>query len=107
MIKIPIKADPNQSFPVPFENDLIYISLKYKFSGWYMDIKYGDKARNGIRLCSRVLLLKGLNLPFEIIIDDKGLELDPFSLNCFSDGLFDFNIFEREDMEDIRGYDVR
>ena len=81
--------------------------MKYKFSGWYMDIKYGDKARNGIRLCSRVLLLKGLNLPFEIIIDDKGLELDPFSLNCFSDGLFDFNIFEREDMEDIRGYDVR
>ena len=42
MIKIPIEADSNQSFPVPFENDLIYISLKYKISGWYMDIKYGD-----------------------------------------------------------------
>ncbi len=71
-----------------------------------MNFTYGEKAINGIKLSSRVLLLKN-NLPFDLFIDDKGLNLDPFELNSFSDNLFDFCLLEREEIAEIRGYNVR
>ena len=71
-----------------------------------MNFTYGDKIINGIKLSSRVLLLKN-NLPFDLFIDDKGLNLDPFSLSSFSDNLFDFILLEREEIAEIRGYNVR
>lgn len=106
MLKIQIDATPNQSFNIPYESDTIYIDLTFKNSCWYMNFTYGDKIINGIKLSSRVLLLKN-NLPFELFIDDKGLKLDPFSLNSFSDNLFDFILLEREEIAEIRGYNVR
>lgn len=106
MLKIQIDATPNQSFNIPYESDTIYIDLAFKNSCWYMNFTYGDKIINGIKLSSRVLLLKN-NLPFELFIDDKGLKLDPFSLSSFSDNLFDFILLEREEIAEIRGYDVR
>lgn len=106
MLKIQIDATPNQSFNIPSESDTIYIDLSFKNSCWYMNFTYGDKIINGIKLSSRVLLLKN-NLPFEIFIDDKGLNLDPFGLDSFSENLFDFCLLEREEIAEIRGYNVR
>lgn len=106
MLKIQIDATPNQGFNIPYESDTIYIDLSFKNSCWYMNFTYGDKITNGIKLSSRVLLLKN-NLPFELFIDDKGLKLDPFDLDSFSDNLFDFVLLEREEIAEIRGYDVR
>ncbi|MCG3684089.1 hypothetical protein N5915_04430 [Arcobacter lacus] len=106
MLKINIDPNPNQSFNIPYENDIAYIELSFRNQSWYMNITYGDKTINGIRLSSRVLLLKN-NLPFELFIDDKGLNLDPFDLNSFSDNFFDFYLLERDEIADIRGYDVR
>ena len=106
MLKIQIDPTPNQSFNIPYESDTIYIDLTFKKNVWYMNFTYGEKAINGIKLSSRVLLLKN-NLPFDLFIDDKGLNLDPFSLSSFSDNLFDFCLLEREEIAEIRGYNVR
>ncbi len=106
MLKIQIDPTPNQSFNIPYESDTIYIDLTFKKNVWYMDFVYGNKVINGIKLSSRVLLLKN-NLPFDLFIDDKGLNLDPFSLSSFSDNLFDFILLEREEIAEIRGYNVR
>ena len=106
MLKIQIDPTPNQSFNIHYESDTIYIDLTFKKNIWYMNFTYGDKIINGIKLSSRTLLLKN-NLPFDLFIDDKGLNLDPFSLSSFSDNLFDFVLLEREEIAEIRGYDVR
>lgn len=107
MRSIGIDPNPNQRFLVPFEGNNIEVDLQYKDAGfWVGSFKYLDKSINGIMLSSRVYLLKGLNLPFDFIIDDLGSNLDPYSLNSF-DEQFILYLLEREDMEEIRGYDVR
>ena len=106
MLKIQIDPTPNQSFNILYESDTIYIDLTFKKNIWYMNFTYGDKIINGIKLSSRVLLLKN-NLPFELFIDDKGLNLDPFNIDSFSENLFDLILLEREEIAEIRGYNVR
>lgn len=104
---IEIEADPNQKFLVPFEGENIEVVLTYKDSGfWVGNFSYQNKSINGITLASRVLLLQGLNLPFDFVIDDKNADLDPYSLNSF-DEQFSMYLLEREDMIKIRGYDVK
>lgn len=107
MRSIGIDPNPNQRFLVPFEGNNIEVDLQYKDAGfWVANFKYLDKSINGIMLSSRVYLLKGLNLPFDFIIDDLGSNLDPYSLNSF-DEQFILYLLEREDMAEIRGYNVR
>lgn len=107
MRSIGIDPNPNQRFLVPFEGNNIEVDLQYKDAGfWVGSFTYLDKSINGIMLSSRVYLLKGLNLPFDFIIDDLGSNLDPYSLNSF-DEQFILYLLEREDMAEIRGYDVR
>ena len=106
MIKIDIEADELQEFKIPFEDSLITIILSFRDGYWFMNTSYKDKVVNGLKLSSAVLMLQGKNLPFEILIDDKGLGTDPFSVDCFELGIFDFYILEREELEDIRGFEV-
>lgn len=106
MIKIVIEADEFQEFEVPFEEENIKIELNFRLNRWFMNVSYQDKSLNGVKLSSGVLMLTGKNFPFEIFIDDKGLGLDPFSVDCFERGLFDFYILERNEIEYIRGYEV-
>lgn len=104
---IEIDPTPNQRFLVPFEGLNIEVKFVFKDSGfWVADFIYQDKSIYGITLSSRVLLLQGLNLPFDFVIDDKNANLDPYSLNSF-DEQFSLYLLEREDMINIRGYDVK
>jgi len=103
---IEIDADANQKFLVPFEGVNIEVKLVFKDSGfWIGNFTYEDKAIYGLTLASRVLLLNGLNLPFDFIIDDKNASLDPYELTSF-DEQFSLYLLEREDMINNRGYDV-
>lgn len=106
MIKVDIDSTEFQEFSVPFEGELINIILNFRFDNWLMNVSYKDKELNGLRLSSAVLMLEGRNFPFEIIIDDKGQGLDPFSAEAFEDGIFDFYILERDEVVNIRGYEV-
>jgi len=106
MIKIDIDSTPSQEFSVSFEGELIRIVLDYRLSTWLMNVSYKSKSVNGLKLASSVLMLQGKNFPFDILIDDKGLEIDPFQLDSFSNGAFDFLLLERSDVEGIRGFKV-
>lgn len=104
---IEIDPDANQRFLVPFEGENIEVKLTFKDAGfWVASFAYQEKSINGITLASRVLLLQGLNLPFDFTIDDKNASLDPYDLNSF-DEQFSLYLLEREDMINIRGYDVK
>jgi len=106
MLKVPIDNTGYQEFLLPFEGEFITITLNFRIDVWFLDLKFKDKSRNGMKLSSNVLMLQGMNLPFDIIIDSKETGLDPFSLEAFSLDRFDFNIIEREELATIRGFEV-
>lgn len=106
MTKIDIDSTEFQEFSIPFEDSLIQIVLNFRFDNWLMNITYLDKQLNGVRLSSGVLLLEGKNLPFEIVIDDKGSGLDPFSADCFERNLFEFLVLDRDEVTNLRGFEV-
>ena len=106
MIKIDIDSTPFQEFLVPFEDENIRIILNFRQGSWFMSLNYLDKDLNGIRLASAVLMLTGKNLPFEITIDDKGSGIDPFAVDSFEREFFDFYILERDEVIEIRGFEV-
>jgi len=106
MRKIQIDNDEHQEFVVPFEGNNVNIVMNFRQGSWFMSVSYKNKAVNGIRVASAVLLLMGLNLPFDIIVDDKNLLTDPFSVDSFSSGLFDFYFIDRYELAELRGYKV-
>jgi hypothetical protein len=106
MKTITIDDTPFQEFSIPFEDDFITVTLNFRLGSWFMSVSYLDKSLNGIKLASAVLMLTGKNLPFDIVIDDKGSELDPFSVDSFSLGFFEFNLIERDELVSIRGFEV-
>lgn len=106
MTKIDIDSTEYQEFSVPFEGELITVSLNFRIDNWLMDIAYQEKELNGVRLSCGVMLLEGKNFPFEIVIDDKGLGVDPFSADCFEREIFDFFVLGRGEVANLRGYEV-
>ena len=106
MKKITIDSTEFQEFSISFEGEFIRITLSFRQGSWFMDLNYKDKDIKGIRLSSAVLMLTGKNFPFDIVIDDKGSGIDPFAADSFERGFFDFNLLEREEGEDIRGFKV-
>jgi hypothetical protein len=106
MKTISIDDTPFQEFSIPFEGNFITITLNFRLGSWFMNLNYLDKSLNGIKLSSAVLMLAGKNLPFDIVIDDKGSDLDPFSIDSFSLGFFEFNLIERDELVSIRGFEV-
>jgi len=106
MLKINIDDTPFQEFSIPFEGELINIVLSFRLDSWFMDLDFKKKSVKGLKLSSSVLMLQGKNLPFDIFIDDKGLKLDPFHTDSFSKGLFDFLLVERDELTDLRGFEV-
>ena len=106
MIKLDIEPIPYQEFLTPFEGQFIRIILNFRQGQWLMSFKFNEKELNSLKLSSGVLMLAGQNLPFEIVIDDKGSGLDPFSIESFSNGFFDFLILDRSEISSIRGFEV-
>lgn len=106
MKKILLTEDIHQSNLIPFEDDFITLELKFIETCWFMNVTYKGKIQNGIRITSGVLLCSGMNFPFDLIVDDKGLELDPFSIDSFTSETFDLLILERNEITALRGYEV-
>ena len=47
-----------------------------------------------------------MNFPFDLIVDDKLLELDAFSVDSFTSETFDLLLLERNEITALRGYEV-
>ena len=106
MTKILLTEDIHQSNLIPFEDDFITLEMKFVENCWFANVSFKDKTINGIRLVSGVLLCAGVNFPFEFVIDDKGLELDPFDVDSFTSDVFDLLLLDRSEAESLRGYPV-
>ena len=106
MKKLLLTNDIHQLNQIPFGDDFISLELKFIETCWFANITFKGKTVNGLRLVSGVLLCRGLNYPFDFIIDDKGLELDPFDVESFTSDTFDLLLVERDEMTQLRGYEV-
>lgn len=106
MKKLLLTEDIHQSNLIPFEDDFITLELKFIETCWFMNVSYKGKSINGVRVVSGVLLCSGMNFPFDLIVDDKLLELDPFSIDSFTSETFDLLLLERNEITALRGYPV-
>ena len=106
MKKLLLTEDIHQSNLIPFEDDFITLELKFIETCWFMNVSYKGKSINGVRVVSGVLLCSGMGFAFDFVIDDKGLELDPFSIDSFTTEIFDLLLLERNEITALRGYPV-
>ena len=106
MKKLLLTEDIHQSNLIPFEDDFITLEMKFIENCWFANISFKGKTINGIRLVSGVLLCSSMNFPFELVVDDKGLELDSFSIDSFTSEVFDLLLLDRSEITTLRGYDV-
>ena len=106
MKKLLLTEDIHQSNLIPFEDDYITLEMKFIENCWFANVSFKDKTTNGIRLVSGVLLCTGINFPFEFVINDKGLGLDPFDVDSFTSDVFDLLLLDRSEAESLRGYPV-
>ena len=106
MKKLLLTEDIHQSNLIPFEDDFITLEMKFIENCWFANVSFKGKTINGIRLVSGVLLCSGMNYPFELVIDDKLLELDPFSIDSFVSETFDLLLLDRSEITALRSYDV-
>jgi len=106
MTKIDIDNSPSQEFTIPFEGKLIFITLEFRLDYWLIDLTYKEKTLKGLKLSSNVLMLQGINLPFDIMIDGKNSCLDPYTTESFSDNSFDFLLVTREELQEVRKFEV-
>ena len=106
MTKLLLTEDIHQSNLIPFEDDFITLEMKFIENCWFANVSFKGKTINGIRLVSGVLLCTGVNFPFEFVIDSKGLDLDPFAVDSFTNEVFDLLLLDRSETESLRGYPV-
>ena len=106
MKKLLLTEDIHQSNLIPFEDDYITLEMKFIENCWFANVSFKGKTINGIRLVSGVLLCTGIGFPFEFVIDDKGLEIDPFAVDSFTSEVFDLLLLDRSETESLRGYPV-
>ena len=106
MKKLLLTEDIHQSNLIPFEDDYITLEMKFIENCWFANVSFKGKTINGIRLVSGVLLCSGMNFAFELVVDDKGLELDLFAVDSFTSEVFDLLLLDRSEITALRGYDV-
>ena len=106
MKKLLLTEDIHQSNLIPFEDDFITLEMKFIENCWFANVSFKGKTINGIRLVSGVLLCTGINFPFDMVIDSKGLDLDAFSIDSFTQDIFDLLLLDRSETESLRGYPV-
>ena len=109
MLKISIGSEPKQKINVLFEDTQIVLNLTYRptIASWTMNLEYKDEPLIlGKKLTMGISLLRQLNKPFDILLLEKqNTGIDPFKQDDFIDRV-EFFILEREELKEIRGYDV-
>lgn len=106
MKKILLTEDIHQSNLIPFEDDYITLELKFIETCWFMNVTFKSKTVNGLRVVSGVQLCNGWNFPFDFVVNDNNLELDPFAIDSFTSDTFELLLLERSEIATIRGYDI-
>ena len=109
MKQITFSTEPKQKITILFEDTTIEILLKFRptIESWTMDINFRDEVLvNGKKLTMGIQLLKQFNKPFDIFLqENQNTGIDPFKQDDFTSRVSAY-LLEREDLLEIRGYDV-
>jgi hypothetical protein len=110
MKQITIGSEPKQKITILFEDTTIVLTVKFRatIASWTVDINFRDEELvNGKKLVCGLELLKQFNKPFDIVlVDNSTAGIDPFKQDDFINGRISAYLLEREDLIDLRGYDV-
>ncbi len=103
MIKITIQELEEQEFDIVIGDTSYSLTVYYKpnIRQWFLDI---ENVQYGIRLCVGTLLIDAIK-PFNFIVKSLNT-IDPQEYNDFTDD-YELLAFERNEIAEIRGYDVR
>jgi len=109
MKQITIGEEPKQTITILFEDTLIILTIKFRpiIQSWTMDINFRDELLvNGKKLVIGLPLLKQFNKPFDIVLqENQNTGIDPFKQDDFTSRVSVF-LLERDDLIELRGYDV-
>lgn len=109
MKTINIGNEALQTLEVPFENNIINLTVRFSQtrSEWTVDLTYLARTINGVRLAVGTTSLKN-NLPFDFLIEDNSKQgFDPYDAEDFAQNRCTFFLLERVDLVQIRGFDVQ
>ena len=104
-----ITDDSNQLHTIPYFDSEIVIELLFSsvVKCWFINVSYGDKIINGLKLSLGTLHMRSNNLPFDfVIIDMIDSGFDPYQQDDFLNIRYKLVLLEAEDMEERRGYPV-
>ena len=109
MKQITIGTEPKQKISILFEDTVIILDIKYRptVRSWTMDINFRDEPLvNGKKLTMGLALLRQFNKPFDIVLqENQNTGIDPFKQDDFQDRVSVY-LLERDDLIELRGYDV-
>ena len=76
---------------------------------WFMSLLVDDvPVLNGQGLSCGTILMEQNNYPFAFTVNDNAnLGIDPFRLEDFADGRCTMYMFERLEIAELRGFDVK
>ena len=89
IVKLPVTNQVNQAFSVPSENGTIRLTLRFHSVAtmWTIDASRNGKTTNGVAVnCGGTHFESGLMNMDVACIDTSGLGVDPYSLDCFTNG---------------------
>lgn len=108
---IELTNDPIQSQTIVVDNLDIKVTVRFLpiIATWTLRVDVdGETVIDGIALSLGSVMMEQDNKPFGFIVEDKStLGIDPFRLEDFSDGRCVLYMLERDEMIEVRGYDVK
>lgn len=102
-------SESYQIHNVIFEQSQVVIDLFFSpvVERWFFDVSYNGFSAKGIAVSLGTTHIKELNQPFDILCEDtSGLGIDPFQLDDFSSDRCRLYLLDRDDMFQLRGFDV-
>jgi hypothetical protein len=99
-----ISASPSQTFRTPIDQGIITFTLSFRpgIAMWFLNIEFGDKTINGLRVCRNANLLYQYQktLPFGLFVGTDG-GVEPNKIDDFSTGRFTLNVMNESDVEAV------
>lgn len=105
-----IGREPNQTHVIILDDESEVTLNIFFFSvveRWFFNCFYNDFSIYGQALSLGTLHIKEQNQPFDLVcVDNSEKGIDPFRIDDFEIKRIELVLLEREDMFDIRGFEV-
>lgn len=106
---IDLTNETNVRFTIPFEDSDITMEVKFLdvVQMWICNIFYEEQSFYGLKLACGSTMLRARNLPFDFyLVNNLNNGFDPFLDSDFSDESYTLYLIERDEITELRGYEV-